>query len=541
MAASDDNKRQHAVDDIENWNLDRSVAVPTKVTGIMGKTSASEWGYMQLENSRILISGSLAAAASAPLSADSSTVSAIQGDAGKLRISAIGVSVSTSPLSADSSSISAKSNDAGTMLVSAIQGDAAKLRISAIGVSVSTSPLSADSSSISAKQSDAANLNVSAKSNDAGTFLVSAAQKGTWTVDSGSVSAKSDSAGQLRISSFSNDAALMRVSAIGVSVTTSPLSADSSSISAIQEDAGKLKTSATITNSSLAVTQSGTWAISALAKEGTAFIGNVSARNTDAANFYTSGRSDDAALFRVSALGVTLATAQTLSATLKEGTAFVGSVSANQAGTWAISALAKEGTAFIGSVSANQAGTWAISALAKEGTSFIGNVSAKNTDGANFHVSAKSDSAGQLRVSAFSDDAANFDISAKSDSANLLRTSAFLGVDTTGALSIGRLSNLSSSGNIKAAAGVIYGYYAYNTDTKYAYINMTSTSGAINVGTDAVVLKIALPPSAAAHVEYPRGLKGFTAGIGAYATSAIADSATTPVPTSAVGINVFYN
>jgi hypothetical protein len=41
-------------------------------------------------------------------------------------------------------------------------------------------------------------------------------------------------------------------------------------------------------------------------------------------------------------------------------------------------------------------------------------------------------------------------------------------------------------------------------------INFTNTSGAINVGTDAVILKLALPPSAAANFEFQHGLEGFT-------------------------------
>lgn len=57
-------------------------------------------------------------------------------DAGNLRMSAIGVSVTTSPLSADGSSISAIQADATKLRTSSFQTDAGLLRMSAIGVSI---------------------------------------------------------------------------------------------------------------------------------------------------------------------------------------------------------------------------------------------------------------------------------------------------------------------------------------------------------------------------------------------------------------------
>src|SRR5258708_3650778 len=99
-------------------------------------------------------------------------VAALDGSVPVLQVSAVNQLTTTSaPLSADSSSVSAKQGDAGNLRVSAIQSDAANLmvsgksgdaglfRVSSIGGT--TSPLSADSSSVSAKQGDAANLRVS--------------------------------------------------------------------------------------------------------------------------------------------------------------------------------------------------------------------------------------------------------------------------------------------------------------------------------------------------------------------------------------------
>lgn len=365
--------------------------------------------------------------------------------------------------------------------------DAGLMRVSAIGVSVTTSPLSADSSAVSAKQADAANLMVSCKS---------------------------------------NDASLMRVSALGVSidsVTTSPLSADGSSVSAIQADAANLRISSFSTDG-------GTLRVSSVmadavnlnvsAKSLAADTLRISAFSSGANTLMVSGRSDDAKYFRVSALGITLATAQALSATCKEGTAFIGNVSATVKTGSLISATCKEGTAFIGQVSAilktgtasigylaagtNAIGKVSVTTAPAEGTAFIGNVSAKNTDGAYF------------------------------------RTSSYLPADTTGSLTVFRSLSLSASQAIKATAGAVYGYYLWNTTTVPQYVKLTNTSGAINVGTDTPIATFMLPASAAANVWFGQGLKGFTAGIGVHATSAVADNATTAAAASAVGGTIFY-
>lgn len=220
---------------------------------------------------------------------------------------------------------------------------------------------------------------------------------------------------------------------------------------------------------------------------------------------------------------------QQISAQLLGGTAFIGDVSSlsPDASLFRVSA--------IGSIlSANQQ----ISAQLLGGTAFIGDVSALSPDAGLFRISSFPDSGS---ISAKSGDANQLHVSSVQGDAGLQHVSSYFGVDTTGQWSIGRLSNLSSSGNVKSSAGVIYGYYAYNTTTIPAYINFTNTSGAINVGTDSVLLKVMLPASAAANVGFPGGLKGFTAGIGVYGVSSILDASSSPVATSAVGINVFYN
>ena len=535
------------------------------------------------------------------LSADAigNRVSAFSNDGGLMRVSAIGSS--TVSLSADAvgNRVSSFQTDASALMVSGRSDDAALFRVSAIGVSVDTSPLSADSSSISAIQADAGKLRVSATITNTITRVSSdllggsidntafgATQSGTWAISSlgkegtaflGSVSARingdvdvtntdpanlivsgsSNTATGFRVSAFSDSAATFRVSALGVTL------ANSQSLSA-----RNLEGTAFIGNVS-ATLKAGTASIglvSATLKEGTSFVGQVSS-------------------------------------TLKAGTAYIGKVSsaitggsidnttfgATQSGTWAISALANEGTAHIGQVSAtlvddgtitkylgrvsalgvtasldgdatnnrvsafsDDASFMRVSALGVTTTTTplsadADVVSAKQFNASNLMVSARSDDAAFFRVNvvsgggSFANDASSQPVSAKSNDAGLLRTSSYIVADTVGGLTIGRLSNLSSSGNIKATAGSIYGYYAYNTTAIPAYINFTNTSGAINKGTDAVMFKAMIPASAGANVWFGQGIKGFTNGIGAYGTSAIADNATTPCATSAVGINVFYS
>lgn len=297
----------------------------------------------------------------------------------------------------------------------------------------------------------------------------------------GSTSAVQGAAGSLRVSAFSDDAALMRVSALGVTTTSDPLSADGSSVSAKQQDAANLR---------------------------------ISAFSTAANTLMVSGRSDDAQYFRVSAFGVTLAAAQTLSATMKEGTSFIGQVSATL----------KAGTASIGLVSATL----------KEGTAFVGQVSAILRDNATTATYLG-------RVSGIQGDAANMNVSAKSDGANLFRTSSYLPVDTVGQMTAFRTLSLSASQAVKATAGAVYGYYLWNTTTVPQYVKFTNTSGAINVGTDVPVFMAMIPASAGANVWFGQGIKGFTAGIGVHASSAVADNATTPAAASAVGGTIFYN
>ncbi|KKL04533.1 hypothetical protein LCGC14_2615120, partial [marine sediment metagenome] len=306
--------------------------------------------------------------------------------------------------------------------------------------------------------------------------------------------------------------------------------------------------------------------------EGTAHIGSVSSR------------SDDAAFFRISAIGGTAGDSvlvdgldQTLSAI------FVSSRSVDFSGL-NLSAtpqlMVRPGTedaselriSAFGPISASQS----LSARNLEGTAFIGNVSAKNSDAAFLRVSALvpatvavsgtvsahllgqpvmvAESSPVTRVSAdilggsidnasfaaTQTDAANLDVSAKSNDAGTMRVSASLYPDTVGGLTVHRSLSVSASQNIKSTPGAIYGYYAYNFDSEPSYLKLYNVSGAVNLGTDIPIITIAIPASAAANMQFSNGLKGFTAGIGVAATSGVPDDNTALPAASAVGLNLFY-
>lgn len=340
--------------DIHEWNLDKTVKPHVMVRGVMGKTSASEWVYLGAENNRMLVSGTFTAA-TAPLSADSSKISAVQEDAGKLRVSAVGVTVTTSPLSADSSSISAKQENATNLRVSAFSNDAALFHVSAIGGTAGDNTLvDGTSPSLSA------------------------------TILSASTVRPHASARPLVIAGLSEDASLFRVSALGVTATSSPLSADSSNVSAKQEDGTKLRVCAVQT---------------------TATLLNVTPVQPDAAGARISARSDDGGLFRVSAIN-TLSANQQISAYNIESTGHIGSVSSVLVDDNSI-------TKFLGRVSALGV-TVTPTPLSADSSS----------------ISAKQESADKLRISAFTDSAGQF------------RISSILVDDTTINKFFGRVSSL---------------------------------------------------------------------------------------------------
>jgi hypothetical protein len=281
---------------------------------------------------------------------------------------------------------------------------------------------------------------------------------------------------------------------------------------------------------------------------------SVSAFQDNATRLRVSAFSNDAGLMRVSALGVTATTAP-LSCDGSSVSAFQDianrlrvSAFSNDAGLLHVSAI---GTMTVSAheVKQSDAASLRVSVIGTssigEGTAFIGQVSAilkDNPTNATYlgHVSSYSTAANQA-VSAAQSDAVNLNVSAKSGDAGTLRTSAYLPVDTVGQMSVFQTLSISASQNVKGSAGTIYGYYFYNTDTKPNYIKIYNVSAAANIGTDTPIMTICLPASAAANAWFGQGLKGFTNGINVTATSGRPLDNTALPAASSVGGNIFYN
>lgn len=348
---------------------------------------------------------------------------------------------------------------------------------------------------------------------------------------------------------------------ISGSITSSPLSASSSSVSAIQGDAGLLRVSA------VGGTSGDNTLVDGTSQTISATLTPVSAKpGSTIAGLVTNPNVYDASQFRVSSF-----TANSLSATANN---FIVSGVVGDAGTFLVSAKQGDSGLFhvsailAAGVSSVGAASFAVSAASLDAgtlhtSAFVdsGSISAKSGDANNFHVSSVQGDAGLQRVSGFTSTATNFPVSAVQADAGLQHTSAFIDSgsvsarsgdsgqlhvsasifpDTTGGLTIFSNYNLSSSINVKSTAAGLYGWYAWNTDTKPVYINFYNVSGAINVGTDAIKIQLMLPASAAANSVFPLGIAGFTTGISLAAVSAVVSSATSPGAASSCGINLFY-
>lgn len=230
---------------------------------------------------------------------------------------------------------------------------------------------------------------------------------------------------------------------------------------------------------------------------------------------YPTVTSHDASTFRVSALGVNIADISNddaddfrMSAFSEDADDLMVSTRSDDAALMRVSALVPATVAVSGTVTANVPGIVPVSGTVTANVPAVvgisGTVVATQTDATN------------------------------------LRLSASLFAGTVGSLTIHRSMNVSASHNVKATAGAIYGYYAYNFDPTPSYVKFYNVSGAINVGTDVPVITIAIPASAAANMQFTHGLAGFTTGISITAISGAPDDNTAAVGASSVGINLFY-
>lgn len=111
---------------------------------------------------------------------------------------------------------------------------------------------------------------------------------------------------------------------------------------------------------------------------------------------------------------------------------------------------------------------------------------------------------------------------------------------TSGGLTTYRNIDLDEAGqSIKGSSGQLYGYYLHNNAATVRYIKFYNKATAPTVGSDTPTLTIPLPAGAAAHVEFTEGIS-FATGIGAGATTGVADNDTGAPSANDVVVNIFY-
>src|SRR3990167_4140573 len=412
----------------------------------------------------------------------------------------------------------------------------------------------AASNRVSAFQTDAGNLRVSSLG---GSFSLSADASGN------RVSALSNDADQLRTSSISKDAGLMRVSAVGgtagdntlVDGSDQSVSARLIQVSAVvSSNMNTLLTRMTsydAANARVSALQSGTWSLSALLGEGTAFAGNVSATVKNYPLVVSGQISANVDSGSVSAKqgNYPWSVSGNVSTAINEGTNFLGNVSA----TLKNYPLVVSGTVstFInqGTVSARQ-GTdpWIVSGTVdiEQAAANLARISAFSNDAGTMLISARltdkyvSATIDNGSISAKSGDANQFHVSAVQGDAGLLRVSADILTDTTNnGLTTFYLSAVSTTVTaVKASAGRLYGWAAsnnLNADHTYSLV-WDNAASAVTPGTTAPKMSLPLPPSGGLNLNVDKGIP-FTTAISIAAVSANNGGSN---PDTAVPVTIWY-
>lgn len=368
--------------------------------------------------------------------------SCFSGDAGTMRVSAMGVNITdVSNTDADDFRVSAFSDDGGTLRisgvtddaaqfhvsayqggtwtphiecsdantthVSAVQGDAGLFRISAVGGSMAFDGNAANNR-VSCIQADASNLMISCRSDDAALNRVSAVGLTGLDIsnsDAGDfhVSGYCGDANQLHVSAVQGDAGLFRVSVPGtVNVTEADASGFRTSASIMDVEYGGavnvIVSARSVTPTSamkglLVNTVSPDAAFMRISAMG---VNITDVSNPDAADFRVSAIQGDGALLRISALNqdanfMHVSAIGTVTANVNSLVGVSGTVNVN--GIVPVS----------GTVTANVNSVVGVSAS---------NLDIRDLDAVADSISAYSPNAAQLRMSAFSGDAAYLRVSA---------------------------------------------------------------------------------------------------------------------------------
>lgn len=116
---------------------------------------------------------------------------------------------------------------------------------------------------------------------------------------------------------------------------------------------------------------------------------------------------------------------------------------------------------------------------------------------------------------------------------------------TTGGLSTAMFSGSDGSSIlvataqvVKASAGQLYGYYAYNPEAAVTFVHFYNTAAAsVTVGTTSPLFTIAIPAGSAANLTIPQGITFSNAG---WAVAATTTAGGNTAPTTGVSLVVWY-
>jgi hypothetical protein len=93
--------------------------------------------------------------------------------------------------------------------------------------------------------------------------------------------------------------------------------------------------------------------------------------------------------------------------------------------------------------------------------------------------------------------------------------------------------------SVKASAGSLYGWYIFNAASSIRYVKLYDKASAPAVGTDTPVLTLPIPAGGGANVMNAIGIP-FTLGIGAGATTGVADNNTGAPGANECIVHLFY-
>jgi len=114
-------------------------------------------------------------------------------------------------------------------------------------------------------------------------------------------------------------------------------------------------------------------------------------------------------------------------------------------------------------------------------------------------------------------------------------TSSATGGDTTFHLVSAANTNPT---NIKASAGVVTGWYIYNSNANARKVAFHNTAGTPTAGAS-VYFTVVIPGLAATNVSFPPGI-AFSTGIAITTVTGLADSDNTAVALNDLNINIYY-